>query len=549
MIMRMHPFLKPFTLCLLMCGLFLFPITAKAADSEISISANVTETITYEENITKDDNWTIIFKNTTSGNVKISDLKIISSDKIGSSSSGKLKLQAYMTNGWKDYNTAYSPIIAPGATCKFLVTATAQTFTNVKLQYTATVYKTYNISNDENKPIPIVFDQEITGPVYQQGYYNQYYSLTLTEASTVTINLTGECSYYLRNSIGEYLGCASNRLNTSGTETFKLAAGTYDMKLIGGGASDIGKEYTLKVSAVPYDFGTVNVDWNIQGLVGACNVPFTVTLTGSPETYVYSAGSELRSYGDRTSTGWSGVLNNSSAGYHTLRVVLYADGYGFKEYTYEYHSIPETPILLEYSFNVGTTKMNLKGSGRIQMKDGNKWVDVKNVKPVNVEERVVSGLKPDTQYTFRLISCIEEEGKEPLYSAPSKQISIITGSKKKPAVKSIKAYGYKTKYIPRKYNSGYYDTLGIWHRGYYTGGYYTTSYKLKIVLKKKAPGLKTKYLSVNGTICKLKGKSCTYSDYYRGKRTKKKLKVKIATAKSDKYRGTGAAVTKTITLR
>ena len=547
--MRMHPFLKPFTLCLLICGLFLFPITAKAADSEVSISANETKTITYEENITKYDDWTIIFKNTTSGNVKISDLKIISSEKIGSSSSGYLKLQAYMTNGWKEYYTAYSPIIAPGATCKFRVTATAYTFTNVKLQYTATVYKTYNISNDENKPIPIVFDQEITGPVYQQGYYNQYYSLTLSEASTVTINLTGECSYYLRNSIGEYLGRASNRLNKSGKETFKLAAGTYNMQLIGGGSSDIGKEYTLKVSAVPYDFGTVNVDWNIQGLVGACNVPFTVTLTGSPETYVFSAGSELRSYGDRTSTGWSGVLNNSSAGYHTLRVVLYADGYGFKEYTYEYHSVPEAPILQEYSFNVGTTKMNLKGSGRIQMKDGNKWVDVKNVKTVNVEERVVSGLKPDTKYTFRLVNCIEEAGKEPLYSAPSKQISIITGSKKKPAVKSIKAYGYKTKYISRKYNSGYYDTLGIWHRGYYTGGYYTTIYKLKIVLKKKAPGLKTKYLSVNGTICKLKGKTCTYSDYYRGKRTKKKLKVKIATAKSNKFRGTGAAVTKKITLR
>ena len=547
--MRMHQFLKPFTLCLLICGLFLFPITAKAADSEISISANVTETITYEENITKDDNWTIIFKNTTSGNVKISDLTIISSDKIGSPTSGKLKLQAYMTNGWKEYYTAYSPIIAHGETCKFLVTATAQTFTNVKLQYTATVYKTYNVSNDENKPMPIVFEQEITGPVYQQGYYNQYYSLTLTEASTVTINLNGECSYYLRNSMGEYLGRASNRLNTSGTEIFKLAAGTYDMHLMGGNQSDIGKEYTLKVSAVPYDFGTVTVDWNIQGLVGACNVPFTVTLTGSPDTYVYSAGSELRSYGDKTPTGWSGVLDNSSAGYHTLRVVLYADGYGFKEYQYEYHSVPEAPTLSAYSFNVGTTKMNLKGLGQIQMKDGNKWIDVKNVKTVNVEERVVSGLKPDTQYTFRLINCIETEGKEPLYSAPSKEISVITGSNKKPAVKSIKAYGYKTKYISRKYNSGYHDTLGIWHRGYYTGGYYTTSYKLKIVLKKKAPGLKTKYLSVNGTICKLKGKSCIYSDYYRGKRTRKKLKVKIATAKSDKYRGTGAAVTKTITLR
>ena len=536
--MRMHQFLKPFTLCLLMCSLFLFPITAKAADSEISISANVTETITYEDTITQYDGWTIIFKNTTSGNVKISDLAITDSTKLDSSSIGRLKLQAYMTNGWKDYYTGYSAIIAPGETCKFLVTATAKSFTNVKLQYTATVYKTYNVSNDENKPMPIVFDQEITGPVYQQGYYNQYYSLTLTEASTVTINLNGECSYYLRNSMGEYLGRASNRLNTSGTEIFKLAAGTYDMHLMGGNQSDIGKEYTLKVSAVPYDFGTVNVDWNIQGLVGACNVPFTITLTGSPETYVYSAGSELRSYGDTTSTGWSGVLNNSSAGYHTLRVVLYADGYGFKEYTYEYHSVPEAPILLEHSFIVGTTKMNLKGLGRIQMKDGNKWVDVKNVKPVNVEERVVSGLKPDTKYTFRLVNCIEEEGKEPLYSAPSKQISIITGSKKKPAVKSIKAYGYKTKYIPREYNSGY-----------YTGGYYTTSYKLKIVLKKKAPGLKTKYLSVNGTICKLKGKTCTYSDYYRGKRTKKKLKVKIATAKSNKFRGTGAAVTKKITLR
>lgn len=52
MIMRMHHFLKPFTLCLLMCSLFLFPVTAKAADSEISISANVTETITYEDDYT-----------------------------------------------------------------------------------------------------------------------------------------------------------------------------------------------------------------------------------------------------------------------------------------------------------------------------------------------------------------------------------------------------------------------------------------------------------------------------------------------------------------
>ena len=125
MIMRMHQFLKPFTLCLLICGLFLFPITAKAADSEISINANVTETITYEDTITQYDDWTIIFKNTTSGNVKISDLTIKSYDKSGPSSSGKLKLQAYMTNGWKDYYAAYSPIIAPGATCKFRVTATA----------------------------------------------------------------------------------------------------------------------------------------------------------------------------------------------------------------------------------------------------------------------------------------------------------------------------------------------------------------------------------------------------------------------------------------
>ncbi len=547
--MRMNQFLKPVALCLLMLGLFLFPVTAKAADSEIGISTNVTgKTITCEETITTSNSWNIVFKNTTSGTVKISDLTITGT-KVGSSTSGKLKIR-YTSSGYtKDYYDGYSELIAPGETCKFFVVATAQSFTDVKLQYTATVYKTYNISNDENKPIPIVFDKEITGPVYQQGYSNQYYSLTLIEASTVTINLTGECSYYLRNDIGEYLGSAGNGLNTSGTNTFKLAPGTYTMRLIGGDSTDIGKEYTLKASAVPYDFGTVTVDWDIQGLVGACNVPFKVTLSGSPDTYVFSAGSELCSYGSKTATGWSGVLETATAGYHTLQVVLYADGYGFKEYKYEYHSVPEAPILVASSFNVGTTKMNLKGLGQIQMKNGNKWVDVKKVKTVNVEERVVSGLKPDTKYTFRLINCIEEEGKEPLYSAPSKQITIITGSNKKPVIKSIKAYGYKTRYISRKYNSGYYDASGIWHRGYYTGGYYTTSYKLKIVLKKKAPGLKTKYLSVNGTICKLKGKSCTYSSSYRGKRTRKKLKLKIATAKSDKFRGTGVAVTKKITLQ
>lgn len=541
----MKRFFKPFSLCILICILFLFSVTVKADDStdEISITASTTSNITCKGTITQYNGWKITFKNTTNGDVKISDLKILEFNKIGSSTSGRLKLQYFSNNTTSNYWTGYSEVIAPGKSCSFYVIATAQSFTNVKLQYTATVYKNYNISNDKNNPIPITFDQEITGPVYQQGYSGHYYSLTLTEPSTVTVNLDGSCSYNLSHNDG-----TSVAQHATGTNTHKLSSGTYSLYLETGGSSHVGEEYTLKVSAVPYNFGTLSINWNTKRLVGSCSVPFTVTINGSPDTSVFFAGNEYRSYGSSTSHGWSGVLHESTPGYHKLVVSLYAEGYGTKDYTYEYYSVPSAPLFSEYSINAGYNKLNYTGEGRIQMKKGTNWITV-NTKKANVQEYVVSNLKPDTKYTFRLINCVETKGKAPLYSAPSKEVTIITGSKKKPAVKSIKAYGYKTKYVRPKYHAGYYDALHIWHKGYTTGGYYTTTYKLKIKLKKKATGLKTKYLSVNGKICKLKGKTCVYTGSYKGKRARKKLKLKIATAKSNKFYGVGAKITKKVTLR
>ena len=123
-------------------------------------------------------------------------------------------------------------------------------------------------------------------------------------------------------------------------------------------------------------------------------------------------------------------MHESTPGYHKLVVSLYAEGYGTKDYTYEYYSVPSAPLFSEYSINAGYNKLNYTGEGRIQMKKGTNWITV-NTKKANVQEYVVSNLKPDTKYTFRLINCVETKEKAPLYSAPSKEVTIITGSKKK----------------------------------------------------------------------------------------------------------------------
>ena len=132
----MKRFFKPFSLCILICILFLFSVTVKADDStdEISITASTTSNITCKGTITQYNGWKITFKNTTNGDVKISDLKILEFNKIGSSTSGRLKLQYFSNNTTSNYWTGYSEVIAPGKSCSFYVIATAQSFTNVKLQ-------------------------------------------------------------------------------------------------------------------------------------------------------------------------------------------------------------------------------------------------------------------------------------------------------------------------------------------------------------------------------------------------------------------------------
>lgn len=59
--------------------------------------------------------------------------------------------------------------------------------------------------------------------------------------------------------------------------------------------------------------------------------------------------------------------------------------------------------------------------------------------------------------------------------------------------------------IIRTMKSGYWNGLGKWVRGYYTGGYYYTTYKVKVTLRKSVSGSNGMWL--NGTYVKGKGRT------------------------------------------
>lgn len=420
-------------------------------------------------------------------------------------------------------------------------------FTSViaRAETTTQIQKSYNISSDKKNPVTIPLNQTTYGPL---SVYEQWYTFSLTEASTVTGIYASERGWL------ELYDSNDNRkekVNNDKDFSWALEAGSYTIKVIAGGSSSIyvGKEYALTLHMTPYDWGTLKIDWNTTNLKAPCYVPFRITVEGSPNTRVFMAGDGRISYGAAVGNGWEGTLSPST-GYNVLEVHRYADGYGFKIDTFEYAVKPDTDNFTSAMFKVGTTYAEIEAAGEIQMKQGNKWVTVTSSPvPGKVDVQRVNGLKPDTAYTFRAVKYIAAEGKPTIYGEPTTSATIVTASKKKVAIKSIKATGFKTKYVKREYVGGHYNIYNRWIGGHYEGGYHYTTYKLKVTLKKKVPGLKTKYLYINGQKCKVKGKSYTITQGYKGKRSRKKIKVTIYTAKDEIYQGYGPSVKKKITIR
>ena len=180
----------------------------------------------------------------------------------------------------------------------------------------------------------------------------------------------------------------------------------------------------------------------------------------------------------------------------------------------------------------------LQTSVRIQVLKKGKWTTAKtlgyfscgNSNPVTIK-----GLKPLTNYKFRVQAYANG-----MTGTPSDVVTMKTGSKKKPAIKSIKIVQRKKVTVKGWWRRN-------WNGRYYVGstwvpGYTYTKYKVKVTLKKKVPKIGGMWVAGNW----VKGSKKSYTVWVpNGAQKGKKLTIRISTALGKGY-GNGPEVKKVI---
>lgn len=180
----------------------------------------------------------------------------------------------------------------------------------------------------------------------------------------------------------------------------------------------------------------------------------------------------------------------------------------------------------------------LQTSVRIQVLKKGKWTTAKtlgyfscgNSNPVTIK-----GLKPLTNYKFRVQAYANG-----MTGTPSDIVTMKTGSKKKPAIKSIKIVQRKKVTVRGWWRRN-------WNGRYYVGStwvppYTYTKYKVKVTLKKKVPKIGGMWVAGNW----VKGSKKSYTVWVpNGAQKGKKLTIRISTAIGKGY-GNGPEVKKVI---
>ena len=180
----------------------------------------------------------------------------------------------------------------------------------------------------------------------------------------------------------------------------------------------------------------------------------------------------------------------------------------------------------------------LQTSVRIQVLKKGKWTTAKtlgyfscgNSNPVTIK-----GLKPLTNYKFRVQAYANG-----MTGTPSDIVTMKTGSKKKPAIKSIKIVQRKKVTVKGWWRRN-------WNGRYYVGStwippYTYTKYKVKVTLKKKVPKIGGMWVATNW----VKGSKKSYTVWVpNGAQKGKKLTIRISTALGKGY-GNGPEVKKVI---
>ena len=147
----------------------------------------------------------------------------------------------------------------------------------------------------------------------------------------------------------------------------------------------------------------------------------------------------------------------------------------------------------------------------------------------------IKGLKPLTNYKFRVQAYANG-----MTGTPSDVVTMKTGSKKKPAIKSIKIVQRKKVTVKGWWRRN-------WNGRYYVGStwippYTYTKYKVKVTLKKKVPKIGGMWVATNW----VKGSKKSYTVWVpNGAQKGKKLTIRISTALGKGY-GNGPEVKKVI---
>lgn len=409
-----------------------------------------------------------------------------------------------------------------------------------------------NPSTNTNNPTEVsdgTYQCSATGGTYYFAYEapSEGDCIVTIEAS----GISGASSYYCNGS------SAANTLN-NGTNTV-AADGEWLIELDVRASGD----FTLVFSSVEYSWGTLAVSGLDNVTPGKSNIPFTVSLNGAASD-VSLQGWSLAGWhqsGDLSGHSGTGALStaNIPAGSWDLLIDLTSDTFltTAKRLTY---SIPVRPAAVTNvkasSFNVGYKSAKITGAAAVGIGDATKngskiriqqyrsgsWTTVKTIDS-GTASATLSGLKANTTYKYRLVGCVPATGSgKELTGAASETITVKTGLKTAPKVKSVKVTGAKVKKTAKTWHSGRWDAGGVWHAGYYTSGSYQTTYTVKVKLKKKVSG--TKGILINGTKAKGTGKTFTKKFTVSGKLKGKKRSFAIASYRAPSYIGSSKSVTK-----
>ena len=209
-------------------------------------------------------------------------------------------------------------------------------------------------------------------------------------------------------------------------------------------------------------------------------------------------------------------VNGEATGFHTVSMEIYAFPDGMDVETTAKFQFGLAPAVTELkkAVNLKATEKSIELSDVLsegtctvfyKEKKGSKWKE----KTLSNGVAKVTGLKSNTEYQVKLQSSVtgkDDEGNSVKLTSPfSKTVTIKTGQKTKPDVKSVSISGAKASKL---YVDGYYDSFGSWHNGYYNT---TTSFKVTVTLKSAPKNVEGMIFTIGDKDYKVKGSKTTYT--------------------------------------